>query len=191
MLAPTPRDKASAFAAPSWKSATRVASVDADVPPGGNFQVSARARGQLGWGSHDADLRPARGRRRLVLGRAAAWRWTSRCIKLEVKIVVTAAPPGSGGNGAGGSAAGGGGSSSGGAAGTTGKAGGPGSGGGSAGKGGTGTGGTSGKGGTAASGGTKGEASGRQRRYGARVCRICGQVVEREGWRRRKGRQPA
>lgn len=164
-LAPTPRDKASAFAAPSWASPTRVSTVDKDVPPGGKFKFPLALAGNVVGGPTTQTFN--------LLAEGAAWFSDAPPNgggppddQIEVKIVVKAAPPGSGGKGGAAGSAGGAGSKAGGAGGGTGGASGKGGSAGqtgAAGKSGSspgsGGGGTSGKGGTSASGGSKGEGS--------------------------------
>ena len=95
-LAPTPRDKASAFAAPSWISPTRVSTVDQDVKPGEKFKFPLDLSGNV-----------VAGESKQTFGMVAdGLAWFSDAAPLgggptddqiEVKIVVKAAPPGSGG----------------------------------------------------------------------------------------------
>lgn len=112
-LAPTPRDAASVFAAPSWKAANRVSTVDKDVAPGESFPFPLPLAGNL--------VGDATSQTFGLVAEGVAWFSDAAPLgggppdnQLEVKVLVKAAPPGSGGSG--GSGAGG--ADAGGAAGT-------------------------------------------------------------------------
>jgi MYXO-CTERM domain-containing protein len=97
-LAPTPRDVVSVFAAPSWKSPTRVSTVTADVKPGETFKFPLPLAGNFVAGEQNQTFG--------LVAEGVAWFSDDAPLgggppddQLEVKILVKAAPPGSGGSG--------------------------------------------------------------------------------------------
>jgi MYXO-CTERM domain-containing protein len=179
-LAPTPRDTASVFAAPSWHSATRVSTVTADVAPGATFKFPLPLAGNL--------VGDAQSQTFGLVAEGVAWFSDAAPLgggppdnQLEVKILVKEAPPGGGGGGgaggagAGAGAGGDGGGASGGAAGIGGNAsaGSGGVGGGAGGGGGAATGGASNGGsaqaGAAGTAGTAGKSAGKGGKTAAAV----------------------